>query len=167
MTADPEEAAGQTEHGAAPEAVPGSSCQFVTFRVEGQTYGIPISSVREIIRWSRITPLPNQPTHARGVLNLRGTIIPIHDLRSRLSGVLTVADDTHVIVITCFGTQALGILVDAVSDILTVDPSELKTPPAIAEAALSRALVTTEDGRLVIILDLAGLYGAPLPDVAA
>lgn len=167
MTADSEEAAGPVGHGPAAGTGPGSPCQFVTFRVEGQTYGIPISSVREIIRWSRITPLPNQPAHARGVLNLRGTIIPIHDLRSRLFGVLTVADDTHVIVITCFGTQALGILVDAVSDILAVDPSELKAPPAIAETALSQALVTTEDGRLVIILHLADLYGAPLPDVAA
>ena len=60
--------------------------QFVTFVVEGRTYGIPIGAVREIIRWTRVTPLPNQPHHARGVLNLRGTIVPVHDLRAKLSG---------------------------------------------------------------------------------
>lgn len=167
MIADSEDAAGSGVHVPAAGVAPGNPCQFVTFRVEGQTYGIPIASVREIIRWSRTTPLPNQPPHARGVLNLRGTIIPIHDLRARLFGVLTVAGDTHVIVITCLGTQALGILVDAVSDILTVEPSELKAPPAIAETMLSQALVTTEDGRLVTILHLAGLYGLSAPDVAA
>lgn len=167
MTADREDAAGREEGGLSAGTGASVSCQFVTFRVEGQTYGIPISSVREIIRWSRVTPLPNQPAHACGVLNLRGTIIPIHDLRARLSGVRTSANDTHVIVITCLGTQSLGILVDAVSDILTVDPSELRTPPAIVETTLSQALVTTEDGRLVTILQLAALYGVSASDAAA
>ncbi len=135
--------------------------QFVTFVVEGRSYGIPIGSVREIIRWTRVTPLPNQPTFARGVLNLRGTIVPVYDLRARLSGALTEASDTHVIVIANVGSQTLGILVDAVSDILNVGPDDLKTPPQAVDSSASQALVSTEDDRLVTILNLSSLFGSP------
>ncbi len=134
--------------------------QFVTFVVEGRTYGIPIGAVREIIRWTRVTPLPNQPHYARGVLNLRGTIVPVHDLRTRLSGAMTEATDTHVIVIATVGSQTLGILVDAVSDILNVGPDDLKTPPQAVDSPASQALVSTEDDRLVTILNLSALFGA-------
>jgi purine-binding chemotaxis protein CheW len=134
--------------------------QFVTFVVEGRTYGIPIGAVREIIRWTRVTPLPNQPHHARGVLNLRGTIVPVHDLRAKLSGSLTDASDTHVIVIANVGSQTLGILVDAVSDILNVRPEDMKAPPQAVDSPASQALVCTEDDRLVTILNLSALFGS-------
>lgn len=140
--------------------------QFVTFLVEERAYEIPIGAVREIIRWSRVTPLPNQPSHARGVLNLRGTIVPVHDLRARLLGVITEATDTHVIVITCLGNHTLGILVDAVSDILTVDETELKAPPQTGNSTTTQALVSTEDDRLVTILNLADLYGRSFGEAA-
>jgi purine-binding chemotaxis protein CheW len=136
------------------------SRQFVTFVVEERTYGIPIGAVREIIRWTRVTPLPNQPHYARGVLNLRGTIVPVHDLRARLSGSLTDASDTHVIVIATVGLQTLGILVDAVSDILNVKPEDMKAPPQAVESSASQALVSTDDDRLVTILNLSALFGA-------
>ena len=134
--------------------------QFVTFVVEERVYGVPIGVVREIIRWTRVTPLPNQPSHARGVLNLRGTIVPVYDLRARLSGSLTEATDTHVIVIATVGAQTLGILVDAVSDILAVGADALKAPPQAVESPASQALVSTEDGRLVTILNLSALFGS-------
>jgi len=134
--------------------------QFVTFVVEGRTYGIPIGAVREIIRWTRVTPLPNQPHHARGVLNLRGTIVPVHDLRARLSGSLTEATDTHVIVIAHVARQTLGILVDAVSDILNVKPQDMKAPPQAVDSPAAQALVSTEDDRLVTILNLSALFGS-------
>lgn len=133
--------------------------QFVTFVVEGQSYGIPIAAVREIICWTQVTPLPNQPAYTRGVLNLRGTVVPVHDLRTRLSGQRTEATDTHVIVIVYLGTQTLGILVDAVSDILTVMPEDLKTPPQGSESAASAALVSTDGNRLLTILNLSALFG--------
>jgi purine-binding chemotaxis protein CheW len=133
--------------------------QFVTFVVEERAYGIPIAAVREIIRWTRVTPLPNQPEHARGVLNLRGVIVPVDDLRARLTGARTEATDNHVIVITCHGSRTLGILVDAVSDILAVGPEALKAPPGTTEGSIAQALVSTDDDRLVTILDLSVLYG--------
>jgi purine-binding chemotaxis protein CheW len=135
--------------------------QFVTFVVEGRIYGIAIGAVREIIRWTRVTPLPNQPAHARGVINLRGTIVPVHDLRARLSGEQTLASDTHVIVIATVAAQTIGILVDAVSDILDVAADALKPPPQAVDSPASQALVSTEGDRLVTILDLAALFGPP------
>lgn len=138
---------------------PAQNRQFVTFMVGEQSYGIAIAAVREIICWTQVTPLPNQPPYTRGVLNLRGTIIPVHDLRMRLSGARTDATETHVIVITCLGTQTLGILVDAVSDILSVSPDEMKAPPHGAESVASAALVSTEGDRLLNILNMTALFG--------
>lgn len=142
-----------------PRAEPAlEALQFVTFIVENRSFGIPIGSVREIIRWTRVTPLPRQPLHARGVLNLRGAIVPVHDLRARLGGELTEATESHVIVIVTVGEQTIGILVDAVSDILAVAPDALMPPPAVSGPGLSQALVSTADERLVTILDLAVLF---------
>jgi purine-binding chemotaxis protein CheW len=134
--------------------------QFVTFVVESRNYGVPIAQVREIIRWTRVTPLPNQPVHARGVLNLRGTIIPVYDLRARLSGELTEPTETHVIVIAAVGSQVIGILVDEVSDILSVSADDLKLPPPSVDSTASKALVSTQDDRLVTILNLSALFGS-------
>lgn len=142
-----------------PRAEPAlEALQFVTFIVEDRSFGIPIGSVREIIRWTKVTPLPRQPLHARGVLNLRGAIVPVHDLRARLGGALTEATESHVIVIVTVGEQTIGILVDAVSDILAVPPDALMPPPAVSGSGLSQALVSTADDRLVTILDLAVLF---------
>ena len=93
--------------------------QFVTFVVAGRNYGIEIAAVREIIRWTRVTPLPNQPLHARGVLNLRGTIVPVHDLRAQALGRADRGDRTTTSS-SSPGSAArrIGLLVDAVSDIL-------------------------------------------------
>lgn len=149
----------------APVATPtraADSRQFVTFTVDGQSYGIAIASVREIICWTQVTPLPNQPAFTRGVLNLRGTVVPVHDLRTRLSGGRTEATETHVIVIVYLGTQTLGILVDAVSDILTVAPEDMKVPPQGVESIASAALVSTEGNRLLTILNLHALFGNTL-----
>ena len=132
--------------------------QFVTFVVGGQNYGVPIGAVREIIRWTNVTPLPNQPGHSRGVLNLRGTILPVYDLRRRLSGALTEATDTHVIGIATVGEQTLGLLVDAVSDILDVSDEDLKAPPSAVDTSVAQSLVSTADDRLVTILNLSGLF---------
>lgn len=132
--------------------------QFVTFVVENRNYGVPIETVREIIRWTRVTPLPSQPAYSRGVLNLRGTIVPVFDLRARLSGSLTQAGESHVIVIATIGVQTLGVLVDAVSDILDVSGDALKAPPPAVDTAIAQALVSTADDRLVTILNLAGLF---------
>jgi purine-binding chemotaxis protein CheW len=139
-----------------------ASKQYVTFLVGGRAYGVDIMLVREIKQWSPTTG-PNQAHHMRGVLNLRGTIVPVHDLRARFGGELTEATETHVVVIVWIGDQTVGVLVDAVSDIISVSPEDVRPVPS-SEADLDRAaldgLVNAESG-MVALLDLKALFGEP------
>ncbi|RMF37654.1 MAG: chemotaxis protein CheW [Alphaproteobacteria bacterium] len=137
--------------------------QFVTFLVGERIYGVDIMQVREIRQWIPATPLPNQPHFTRGVLNLRGTIVPVHDLRAKFAGALTDATENHVVLIASVGGQTIGVLVDAVSDIISVDTSEIRPVPDNAgEADISAllGLVSTEDA-MVVLLDLATLFPPP------
>ncbi|MGG7567580.1 chemotaxis protein CheW [Rhodovulum sp. DZ06] len=135
--------------------------QYVTFMVGDRAYGVDIVQVREIKQWSPTTGLPNQPHYTRGVLNLRGTIVPVHDLRARFGGALTEATETHVVVIVWIGDQTVGVLVDAVSDIVTVSVDDIRpVPDSSPEADVSSisGLVNTED-HMVALLDLVNLFG--------
>ncbi len=142
--------------------------QYVTFLVGDRIYGVDIVQVREIKQWSPTTALPNQPPYTRGVLNLRGTIVPVHDLRARFGGPLTEATDTNVIVIVWIGEQTVGVLVDAVSDIVSASADEVRPVPLNSQdgkiAAIS-GLVSTEND-MVALLDLQGLFSNEACDAA-
>lgn len=143
--------------------------QYVTFLVDERSYGIDINLVREIKQWSATTALPHQPTYTRGVLNLRGTIVPVHDLRARFCGDLTQANANNVIVIVWIGQKTVGILVDAVSDIISVAHDDIKPVPngqMGGDAATISGLVSGED-MMVAILDLAALFPEASADVLA
>ncbi len=110
-----------------------TSCQFISFRLGEDEYAIDIMAVREIKGWTETTLLPNQPPHVLGVLNLRGAIVPILDLRSRFGQGLTETTPMHVVIIVNVQERTFGILVDAVSDIVTVEPDEIKPVPDTEE----------------------------------
>ena len=134
--------------------------QYVTFLVGDRLYGVEITLVREIKQWTPTTALPNQPHYTRGVLNLRGTIVPVHDLRVRFGGMQTDATENHVVVIASIGEQSVGILVDAVSDILTVSPEDVRPIPSGAremDLESISGLVTSED-EMIALLDLPRLF---------
>ena len=134
--------------------------QYVTFAVGDRQFGVDIMSVGEIRQWTSATPLPHQPEWNRGVLNLRGAIVPVHDLRCRLGGELTVPTPSHVVVIASIAGQSVGILVDAVSDILTVRVEQIRElPPNLSEVDQSTisGLVRTGDS-MVALLDLGQLF---------
>jgi purine-binding chemotaxis protein CheW len=134
--------------------------QFVSFRVEDEEYAIDIMAVREIKGWTLITPLPNQPTYVLGVLNLRGAIVPIFDIRCRFGKGLTVATPMHVVIIVSVENRTIGLLVDAVSDILSIDVAEIRPVPELERAAgnefLSGIIATTTG--MVVLLDLENLF---------
>lgn len=136
------------------------SAQYVTFLVGEKTFGIVIVMVREIKQWSPTTSLPNQKPYMRGVLNLRGTIVPVHDLRARFGGPLTSATENHVVVIAAIKDQTIGILVDAVSDIVTVLADEIRPVPStggnVGDNCIS-GLVSNGD-ELVALLDLESMF---------
>lgn len=103
--------------------------KFVTFAVGEEEYAVDIIQVREIQAWSEVTILPNQPDYMRGVLNLRGIIVPIFDLRCRFGQGSTEATRLHVVVIFAIKDRIVGVLVDRVSDILTVESEEIRPVP--------------------------------------
>ncbi|MEM9735552.1 MAG: chemotaxis protein CheW [Pseudomonadota bacterium] len=140
----------------------GTYKNYVTFLVDDRVYAVDIQLVREIKQWSPTTVLPNQPHYTRGVLNLRGTIVPVHDLRARFGGELTDTTENNVIVIVNIGEQTVGVLVDAVSDIVTVSTDEIRPVPATVsdyEATTISGLVNTE-AHMVALIDLPALFPA-------
>ena len=103
--------------------------QFVSFVVGEQHYCVDIMAVREIKAWTGTTALPNSPAHIRGVINLRGAIVPVIDLRKRFGQELTEPTPAHVVVIVAVGDVQNGLLVDGVSDIVTVNKKDIAPIP--------------------------------------
>ncbi len=134
--------------------------QYVTFMVDDRSYGIEITKVREIKGWSEPTELPSAPHAMRGVLNLRGIIVPIFDLRARFGQGSTQAREEHVVIIASLGARLIGILVDAVSDILTLEPGEVLPVPEMGAGSEHRILsgLVSRDERLVALLRLEELF---------
>lgn len=134
--------------------------QYVTFTNDDRSYGVEITRVREIRQWSPISELPNQPHYTRGVLNIRGEVIPVHDLRARLGGGLTDTSDSHVVVVVNIGDQNVGILVDAVSDIIDVNAEEVRSVPSGAQNGRDEAVsgLVNKDDHMIALLDLELLF---------
>jgi len=146
-----------------PKPSAGSSTiqQFISFRVGEEDYAIDIMIVREIKGWTDATVLPNQPEFVLGVLNLRGTIVPVFDLRCRFGLGLTKATKSHVVIIVSVLDRILGLLVDAVSDILTVDRDQIRAVPEMDRSISSEFLsgiIAVNDG-MVVLLSLEKLFG--------
>ncbi|WP_300297008.1 chemotaxis protein CheW [Ferrovibrio sp.] len=136
--------------------------EYLTFAAAGQEYGIDILSVREIRGWTVETPLPNSPAAVRGIINLRGQVVPIYDLRIRLGAERSTPSAIHVVIVVEAASGFYGLLVDAVSDILSVADRELQPVPQTgmdADHAFLTALLARDD-RMVSLLDLDLLVGA-------
>jgi purine-binding chemotaxis protein CheW len=144
--------------GAAARA-PAAPIQFISFAIGDDQYGVDIMAVREIKGWSEITHLPNQPEYVRGVLNLRGVIVPIIDLRCRFGQGLTEAAATHIVIIVQIGARLAGLLADRVLDIVSFDQSQLQAVPRIAQASRINFLsgLATVDSAMIALIDLKNL----------
>jgi len=131
--------------------------ELLTFQVGKQEYAIDIMSVREIRGWSKATPLPHAPAFVRGVINLRGTVLPIVDLADRLGMGRTETNERNVIIVVHTGKETVGLLVDAVSDILAINKTDLQTPPEMSadnNQTFVSALIIADE-RMIRILALA------------
>lgn len=134
--------------------------QFISFTIGDEEYGVDIMAIREIKGWTATTELPNTPSFIRGVINLRGAIVPILDLRARFGAVRTEATPRHVIIVVAVGTRVAGILVDAVADIITVSTGDIQPVPQLDHAVSAGFLtgLVTVEGRMVALLDLDRTY---------
>ncbi|MGO9358179.1 MAG: chemotaxis protein CheW [Xanthobacteraceae bacterium] len=108
--------------------------QFIAFLSGNQQFAADIMAIREIRGWSETTPLPHAPDYVRGAINLRGIVLPVVDLNAQLGRGLTETSAKHAIIVVAVAGQSMGLLVDAVSDILTVKTSDIQPSPDLARA---------------------------------
>ena len=130
--------------------------QQLTFDLAGEEYGVEILAVREIRGWSRVTRIPQTPAYLLGVLNLRGAIVPIMDLRLRFGLERESYGDSTVVIIVAVAERLFGIVVDAVSDVVDIDPSAIKPVPDMGAVVDTRYLkgLATHVERMVMLLDV-------------
>jgi len=137
-----------------------STLDVISFGIGVNQYGVPIMSVREIRGWSGATQLPHQPEYVRGVVDLRGVMVPIIDLRRRLGQGTTEATPTHIVIIVAIGERLVGLLADRVLDIVTFEKTSIQPVPRVAQgsgADCLSGLVSTNDA-MIAIVDLSQLF---------
>jgi len=156
-----------------PDMLVRGALQFITFTIGAEEFGVDIMVVREIKGWTDTTTIPNAPAHVRGVVNLRGVIVPIFDLRARFGMGMTEPTRMHVVIIVSVEDRTIGMLVDTVSDIISVAPAAIRPVPEMGlsiESNLLEGLATLDD-RMVTLVSLDGLFGTHrdpiIPDDAA
>jgi purine-binding chemotaxis protein CheW len=126
--------------------------KHLTCRLGAEEYAIPVAQVREIVSAMTVTTVPGTSAHVVGVVNLRGKVIPIINLRARL-GLPAVPNGPRTCVVVCHdGTGMVGVIVDSVVEVMQLRPEDLEPPPTIANADVT-ALAKVKD-RVVIVLDL-------------
>jgi purine-binding chemotaxis protein CheW len=141
---------------AAKAGVDDASEQFLTFLVGREEYGVDILRVQEIKAFSTVTAVPNTPAYIRGVMNLRGTVVPVIDLRVKFGLANPSYDKFTVIVVVKLRSKVVGLVVDAVSDVLDIRAAAIEQPPELvtdAETAFIRGMATIGE-RLVMLVDV-------------
>jgi purine-binding chemotaxis protein CheW len=143
--------------------------ELITFEVEGQLFGIDIMAIREIRAWTPVTRLPRVPHYVAGVVNLRGTVLPVVDLAARLGWSPTEASPRHAIIVIQTEGQARGFIVDSVSDIVTIPQDAMQPPPATSDVAIVPFLegLAAIGDRMVMVLNLNALQTAESAALAA
>jgi purine-binding chemotaxis protein CheW len=135
--------------------------QYLTFTLGEEDYGVEILRVQEIRGYTAITPIPNMPVFVKGVINLRGTVVPVVDLRSRFGMPTVEYSKSTVIIVVNVGKHVIGCVVDAVSDVLDVAANSIEKPPALGEGVDLSFLrgITRNNEDLIALLDIEHVTG--------
>ena len=139
--------------------------RYLTFSLGQESYGIPVLNVREIIRLCAITPVPRMPTHIKGVINLRGTVIAVLDLRAKFQlSVGDYSDRACIIVVQLNGADGtkhlMGAIVDAVEEVVQLSDNTIEPPPDFGGAPDTQYImgVTTSTGSVKTLLDIEKIF---------
>ena len=142
--------------------------QYLSFNLGGEDYGIDILRVQEIKGWEEVRELPDTPEYIKGVLDLRGVIVPIIDLRRRFNLETVKYTQTTVIIVLSIEKDGkpyvIGIVVDGVSDVINVKSNEIKNAPDLGHHIKTKYIIGmyTQDKRMIVLLDIDKLFN---PDV--
>ncbi|WP_425543206.1 chemotaxis protein CheW [Brevundimonas olei] len=140
--------------------VAGTDRELIAFRIGEQEFCVDIMSVREIRGWTPATPLPRSPAYMKGVINLRGVVLPIIDLGARFGLATTEPTEPterHVIMVAHVGARLVGLLVDAVSDIVQLSDAAIQPTPDVASDQVKsfvKGIFAVEGGRMISLIDL-------------
>jgi purine-binding chemotaxis protein CheW len=136
--------------------------EFLTFTLGKEEYGIDILKVQEIRGYDAVTTIANTPAFIKGVINLRGTIVPIVDLRIKFNMPTVEYDQFTVVIILNFGTRTVGIVVDSVSDVLTLNPDQIHPAPNLSSALDTRYIMGlgTVAEHMLILVDIEKLMNS-------
>ena len=130
--------------------------QWVTFKLQEETYGINVMQVQEVLRYTEIAPVPGSPDYVLGIINLRGNVVTVIDTRSRFGlSPADVTDNSRIVIIEA-EKQVLGIMVDSVAEVVYLKGSEIDTAPNVGTDESARFIqgVSNRDGELLILVDL-------------
>lgn len=141
--------------------------EYVTFSAAEQVFCLRITQIREIRRWSPVTILPHAPAYVLGVMNLRGTVIPIYDLADRLGLPKTNPSERNVIIVVSVNENLLGLLAETVSEIISIGPDEVQDTPSVDSVETLEFIqgIISKNDEMVRIIDLASI-GMPAENVA-
>jgi len=135
--------------------------QYLTFMLAAEEYGVDILRVQEIKGWEGVTPMPNMPNYILGVINLRGTVVPIIDLRKLFELESIPFDKTTVVIVVRVsdekhGERTMGVVVDAVSEVHNIDKADLKPAPDFGGACNTESIkgLATQGDKMLIMLDI-------------
>jgi purine-binding chemotaxis protein CheW len=133
--------------------------QWVTFRLEGETYGINVMQVQEVLRVTEIAPVPGAPDYVMGIINLRGNVVSVLDTRKRFGLRPKEGDDSTRIIIIESDSQIIGMMVDSVTEVVDVQRAMIESAPNIGNEENSRYIngVVSQDASLLILVDLDSL----------
>ncbi|MBW2287639.1 MAG: purine-binding chemotaxis protein CheW [Deltaproteobacteria bacterium] len=140
------------------------------FEVSGRTYAVDVAYVREVVRWQPVTPLPKAPALIEGVIDLRGAVVPVVDLGRALGGDRVTVENRTRIAVVEVENLVMGLVVDAVTEVLPVNVDAMEDPPSLATQAgydTTRAIVRRPDADPILVLSLEHLlesiYRSSLP----
>ena len=141
---------------AAPAATRAATREILVFVLGKEEYGVDILKVQEIRGYEKVTPLPAAPAYLKGVVNLRGVIVPVIDLRVKFGVSNPTYDSLTVVVILRIATRVIGVVVDAVSDVIRLAPGEIKAAPHLGSLVDSSYLegLATQDERMILLVDI-------------
>jgi purine-binding chemotaxis protein CheW len=134
--------------------------ELIAFRIGDQEFTVNVMSVREIRGWTAATPMPHSPRYMKGVISLRGVVLPIIDLSAKLGMKAAEPTDRHVIIVVQVWDKLVGLLVEAVSDILTVTEDMIQPTPEVAsdlERTFARGILVV-DKRMICLVELESLF---------
>ena len=144
------------------DAAPTGAREYLTFRLDQEEYGIDILKVQEIRGYEAVTRIANAPEFIKGVINLRGIIIPVVDMRIKFKLGTPVYDQFTVVIILNIGGRIMGMVVDSVSDVTTLTPDQIKPAPEMGTAFNSEYMIGlgTVDERMLILVDIDKLMSS-------